>query len=337
MRLLLFILLSAGTITTFGQIGGKRSFEFLNLPTSSRITALGGINVSLIEQDGLQLIANPALSDSITGGEMAISWLNYFADVNQSIVNYVVPWKDKWKFNVGAIYLDYGDFQGFDATGLPTGNFSAKEYAVIIGTSHKLNAFTVGTNLKFAHSLLDNYSASAMLLDIGGTFRPGKSGLTFGMMFKNIGVLLSDYSASSNSKLPFDVQVGTTFKPAYMPFRFSFTAYNLARENIVFFDENLDINESEPGFAEKIFRRVNVGAELLLSKNFQVQFGYNYLLRQELRLQQTAGGAGFSFGLLLRVKRFELNYARSKFHAAGGTNQITLASNLNYFKKKENL
>ncbi len=323
------------TITN-AQIGGKRSFEFLNLPVSSRVTALGGVNVSLVDNDGFQLLNNPALSDSITGGEMGISWLNYFADVNQSTVQAVVPLK-QLKWNIGAVYLDYGDFQGFDPSGNPTGDFTAKEYALIVGTSHRLNSFTLGGNLKFAHSLLDGHGAAALLMDIGGTFRPGSSGLTFGLVFKNVGVLLSDYSSTSGSRLPFDVQVGTTFKPAYMPFRFSFTAYNLPRENIVFFDETLNPGQSEPDFAERIFRHLNMGAELLLSKNFHVQLGYNYLLRQELRLQQSAAGAGFSFGLLLRLKRFELNYSRSKYHAAGGANQLTLASNLNYFRNRKNL
>lgn len=337
MRIRILIIALVFPFLANAQLGGKRAFEFVHLPSNSLLTALGGVNVSLNAENGLMSFNNPALTDSLEAGDLAISWLNYFADINLSTGSYVLGTPGGRKITLGAVFMDYGSFQGFDDTGIQQGKFNAKEYYIIAGTSHQLNAFNLGVNLKFAHSLLESHSASALLMDIGGTFKPGPEGLLFGMTFKNIGFVLSDYSDLAESSIPVDVQVGTTFKPTYMPFRFSITAYNLVRSDAVYFDESLNVNESEPGFGEEIFRRLNFGAELLLSKAFQVQFGYNYLTRKELRLQQTGGGAGFSFGLSLHLKRFELAYAHSQFHAAGGTNQLTLATNIKQFGRKDNL
>jgi len=55
------------------------------------------------------------------------------------------------------------------------------------------------------------------------------------------------------------------------------------------------------------------------------------LIRQELRLQETSGGAGFSYGLLVKIKAFEMAYSRALYHVAGGTNYITLTSDLSKF------
>jgi len=85
-----------------------------------------------------------------------------------------------------------------------------------------------------------------------------------------------------------------------------------------------------------VFRRLIFGTELLLSDNFQLRFGYNHLLRKELKQEATSGGAGFSFGLMLKVKRFEFSYARALYHSAGGSNTIQLTTNLSGIVKKKN-
>jgi hypothetical protein len=143
--------------------------------------------------------------------------------------------------------------------------------------------------------------------------------------------------------LPFDVQIGTSVKPKFMPLRFSFTAHHLHRFDIAYDDPNLstvkDQNGNEVvekvGFADKLARHFVIGTQILLSKNFQLQAGYNHLMRQELKLQNRMAGAGLSFGASLRIKSFEMAYARTYFHAAGGISYITLTGNLATVLKKQ--
>ncbi len=79
------------------------------------------------------------------------------------------------------------------------------------------------------------------------------------------------------------------------------------------------------------------GTEILLSKAFQVQLGYNHLVRQEMKLESRMAGAGLSFGAMLQIKAFGLAYSRAYHHAAGGVSYLTLISDFSsLLKKKEN-
>jgi hypothetical protein len=41
-------------------------------------------------------------------------------------------------------------------------------------------------------------------------------------------------------------------------------------------------------------------------------------------LRNTRSGAGFSWGLMLRIKALEINYGRAIYHITGGVNILTL-------------
>ena len=120
-----------------------------------------------------------------------------------------------------------------------------------------------------------------------------------------------------------------------MPFRFSVTAYNLVRNDFGYVDNsgNSSVVEEASTF-DKIFRRITLGTELILSDNLQIRAGYNHMIREELRLEEVSGGSGFSLGLMFRVKAFEFAYTRAFYHVAGGGNYFTLISNFNTLFKK---
>ncbi|MEO0332804.1 MAG: hypothetical protein AAF223_14160, partial [Bacteroidota bacterium] len=62
--------------------------------------------------------------------------------------------------------------------------------------------------------------------------------------------------------------------------------------------------------------------------------GYNHLTRSTLQLQQTAGGAGFTYGLMFRSNTFRIDFSRAVLHAAGAYNQFSLSLDLDqlFFK-----
>ncbi len=157
------------------------------------------------------------------------------------------------------------------------------------------------------------------------------------MTFKNVGFFLSDYTSTANSEVPFDIHLGVTFKPEHMPVRFSLTSYNLYQGDLTIFDPDNDILlvKEEAGRLDKVFRHINIGTEFIFSKNVHLRAGYNHLIRKELRLDSKSGGAGFSFGFLVRIKTFELAYTRAIYHVAGGGNHFTIGTNLNSIIKKK--
>ncbi|QSE97441.1 type IX secretion system protein PorQ [Fulvivirga lutea] len=311
------------------QIGGQTSYTFTNIPSNTRLVGLGGVNVSLANEDVNLAFSNPALSGDTLSGLASFSYLDYFADAGIVTAIYQHDFGKLGSWFLGVNHLDYGEFDSYDATGADLGTFDSGETQLILGRNHTIGVFTLGASLKFLNSNIGGFNSSALAMDLGGVFSHPSKQVTFGLVFKNVGFILQDYSDDSDSKLPFDIQVGTTIKPEHMPFRFSLTGYNLTDGNISYFDPNNTADEEEPGELDNALRHVNVGVELLLSKNINLRFGYNHLVRQELKLPDTGGGAGFSFGLMFRVKAFEFSYSRGGYHAAGGSNSFTLTANTN--------
>lgn len=322
------------------QLGGSRAFEFLNLPNNARLSALGGTNLTSGWNDPAQVTSNPALLNDSMRNQLVISRLGYFADISNTSLTYVTNIEKYGVWSVHLDFLSYGDIQSFDEQGFLNGDLSVNEYVFAVSNSQVFGPFSVGTNLKLAVSDLASFQASAMLLDIGGTFKHPENDLTVGFTIKNLGFFISDYTEENNSQLPTDIQLGVSYKPEYMPFRFSVTARNLVRSDVTFFDPSTNAlfgQDDEPGFSEEIFRRLVFGTELLISPNFQLRLGYNHLLRQELKLENVSGGAGFSFGLMFKVKRFEFAYSRALYHTAGGSNTLQMNLNLNgLIKRKKN-
>lgn len=322
----------------FCQIGGLRAFDFLNLPGDARTAALGSANVSLHGNDVNAFVQNPSLLDSAMHNLFSISYLNYLGGVNFSNLAYARAFEKYGIWGINLKYIDYGSIASYDATGFETGEIDANEFVLSLAHSRKTGVFTLGGNLKFALSNIAGFKANAILLDLGGNFRHPVKDLKIGLVIKNIGIILKDYTELSQSDLPFDVQLGISFKPEHMPFRFSATAYNLYQADIAFFDPQGTIDNvenNEPGVADKIFRHFVFAAEFVPTENFNIRIGYNHLVRRELRLEEISGGAGFSFGLMFRVKAFEFAYSKALYHLAGNTNHLTLTSNFNTLIKKK--
>ncbi|MFY0599726.1 MAG: type IX secretion system protein PorQ [Cyclobacteriaceae bacterium] len=328
MKYLIFIaiLVSIEAKAQFGQ------YQVLDLPSGARSAALGGTMVSLADGEIQQFMNNPAVLDSVSLTDVSFSYNPYFADINVFSGAFYGNVGKAGPIAFGITYASYGEFDETDDAGNKVGSFTARDYVIAVGKSHSVGLFTLGVNAKLAQSAIESYSSTALTFDLGGVFRMPNKDISFGMAFKNFGFILSDY-AVHQSDLPFDVQLGLTVKPEHMPFKFTLTTYNLVEENLIFRRENEDATSRTSATFDKALRRINIGAELILNKAIQFQIGYNHLRRQELKLDEKAGGAGFSYGISIGVKKIKFRYARAKYHIAGGANFISLETNLNKYKK----
>ena len=331
-------------ISAFAQVGGQRAFSFLNLPVSAKQAALGGANVSARDADGTMLFANPALLNAEMDGRLALGYVDYLADIKQSSALYVFNTQHAGRFGVGLTYLSYGAFEQFDAAGNSMGEFSANEYALSASDAYTSGNFTLAGTLKLAVSGIAGNHSVAALADLGALFKHPTQDFTVGLVVRNAGYQLKTYVGSGHEPMPLDVQLGTSFKPEHMPLRMSITAHHLQQLDLVYLDPNqrgqldADGNEVIPkkNLGDQIARHFAAGAELLLSKNFNLRVGYNHLQRRELRLDNVSGGAGFSFGAMVRISQFQLDYTRATYHASGAANYFTIARNLDSLFKKSN-
>lgn len=308
-----------------GQAGGGRSMTFLNTPGIAKLSALGGINISNVHDNAGMYLYNPALLQTHHHNVFAIHHTFYFADIQLNTLAYALDLGKLGMWSAGLIYMNYGLLDGFDDTGMETGGFSVADYAISLGHSHTSGAFTAGINVKLASSRLAGFDASALLADLGVIFVHPLHDLTLGLTLRNAGVVLRDFTASSESRLPMDLILGSSFKPTHMPFRFSLNLHQLHRLGSYYpgFRQSGSPQE-EPGILDLALRHLVVGTELLLSDNFNLRMGYNHRMRQELRLPETAGGAGLAYGMHFKWRGAAFDLSRMHFHAAGALTQLGL-------------
>jgi hypothetical protein len=329
---------------TAQQLGGRAVFPFLDLPTGAQQAALGGHNVSNRNDDPTMLFANPALLNADMDGRLALSYVAYVADIKQSTGAYVFNTAKYGRFGVGITYLSYGALESLDAGGNSLGTFSVNEYTVGVSDSYTKGKFTFGATAKLGVSGIAGSRSTAGVADLGVVYKHPKEDFTVGLAAKNLGYQFTPYPGTDRAPLPLDVQLGATVKPEHMPVRFSLTAHHLQIWDIQYLDPNqrgpLDEN-NEPkkptkSFGDNLARHFTVSAALVLSKNLQFRVGYNHLARRELRLENTSGSAGLSFGAMLKIAGFQLDYTHAVLQAAGSSEYFTLARNMDsLFKKKD--
>ncbi|MEM6763985.1 MAG: type IX secretion system protein PorQ [Bacteroidota bacterium] len=307
----------------YAQIGGRHVYDFLNLAPSARLNSLGGVNVSLMDDDVHMAAVNPALANDSMHKHVALSWTNYLVDIGYGYTGYSHTIEGVGSLHGGIQFISYGELQGADEFGNLTGTFNANELAAIVGMSREIGPFRYGANLKFIQSNLGGgFTSNGLALDLGGAYT-SKSGLfQAGLAFQNIGFQLTPYVEGGNTEpLPFEIVMGISQKLKYMPLRFSVTLVHLETPRLVFDDPDApmerDLNgnviESEAGFADKLFRHVVFGGEFLLGKALRLRFGYNHMRRQELRAENRGGFTGFSLGAGVKIKRFSLDYGYASY------------------------
>jgi hypothetical protein len=324
------------------QIGGRHIYDFLNLVPSARVSALGGANVSIMDEDPNMAWQNPALMTDSMHQELSLSVVNYLADITYGYAAYAHTFEGIGTFHTGFHYVNYGKFVEADALGNQLGIYHANELAWVVGMARQWRSFSYGLNLKLINSNIAGYNSFGMGFDLGAAYLSGDKLFSAGIVAKNMGIQISKYTPTGmREPLPFELQAGVSYKLQYMPMRFSVVATNLEHPNLIYMDPNsepvfdLSGNEIKPKkrTGDKIARHFVFSTEFLLGKNLRLRGGYNHLRRQELRSEGRSGLSGFSLGVGLRVMRIRIDYGYSNFHAIGGTHHFSLATNLGRFKK----
>lgn len=326
----------------FSQVGGRESFAFLHLPLSARQVALGGVNITSYNKDVSMFTANPALLSDSTDQYLGVNYYAYYAKIGHSSAMFTTKLRNYGNIGFALQSIGYGDFDGYDATGRATGTFKARDFALTIAYSRQINVFRLGVNMKLAQSSMAEYRSSGLLFDIGGVFVHPEMDLVVGINLKNIGFAFNQFTPTSTYRMPFDTQIGVSYKPSQMPFRFSLTAHHLHQFDIAFEESSSttpDIfgnqTDNSVSFTTKLFQHFVFGGEFILGKGFNARFGYNYWQRSSLKVEQRTAFTGFSFGFMLRVKKIEVAFSKAAMHLAGSTNSISIVLNMKDLIKRK--
>ena len=348
MRLVLVMsFLLVGLFST-AQIGGNSTYQFLNVPVSSRVGAMGGSALSIRDDDPNLTLNNPSLLTQPMSTSVTLTYLNYFADINYGYVSYIHDIKKWGTFSAGLNYIDYGKFLETDPGGNELGNFTAGEYAFVLGWGKSIDSlFSVGANLKPIYSNLYEYHSFGMALDVAATYYNPKSNIGVSAVVRNIGTQITTYvEGTEREPIPFEIQMGVSKKLKYVPIRLSVDLVQLQNWNLAFNDSTYitntnkkltdeeKIEKNQTSIWDEAFRHVIVGAEIIPSKSFSVRFGFNYKRRAELGLDDSAGLTGLSWGFGFIIKKFYLSYGSARYHLAGSSNHFTVSTNIGDFYKK---
>jgi len=205
----LFFLLIFSQIT-FAQIGGNNIYEFINLPISARVSALGGNLITVKDDDNALAYRNPSVLNPLMHKQITFNSAFYPAGINYGFLGYGFHLnKIGTTFNGGLQYITYGDFIAADETGLQTGEFGAAEYVFNIGAGRQYSEqISYGINLKTIYSRLESYNSLGVAADAAVMYADTATNFTATLVFKNIGTQLSTYIDGNREKIPFEVQAG---------------------------------------------------------------------------------------------------------------------------------
>ncbi len=340
---LLFVFGLIGKNEVAAQIGGTTNFQVLQVISPARMGAMGG-NALAVKDGDLQLgLYAPSLMDSTTSGQISFGFNRLFGEASISHAGYAHHVKGLGTLSLGLISLNYGSFDMTDETGTSIGSFNAGEYLFQAGISRQLDEyFSIGANVKFALSELAEYKATALAVDVSGTYYNPVSRFTATVMMRNIGRSLSSYRPGMPENIPFEIQAGISKRLDKAPIRFGIVYENaqtwrLSRDRTgetirdPLTGEQIDV-ENE-GFMETFARHLVFHTELLLSENFHIRVGYNYNRRQELKIDSRPGTVGFTYGFGLKVSKFHLSYGRATYSLAGVANHFGLTVKFDDFRK----
>jgi hypothetical protein len=344
----LFVFASLISFAANAQVGGNNTFEFLNLPISARVSALGGNLLTARDGDLNVALVNPSLLSDSMDNNLALSYINYFSDVNYGYAAYAKKFnKIGGVFSSGIQYLDYGKFIRADEIGNQDGTFSANEMSFNLSYARSIldSNLYVGATLKTIYSHLESYTSTGSALDLGATYMRPKRGWTAALVIKNLGRQWKTY-AGHKEKLPFEIQLGLSMKPKHVPFRLSLVYENFEKWDLTYVDPANPVLTEDPLTGEpikqhkykivgdKFMRHMVIGGEFIITKNFFLRGGFNYQHRKELKVPEKRGMTGFSFGFGFRVYKFHFSYARAVYHLAGASNNFSISFDLNSFAKK---
>lgn len=326
-NILLFAL--SAILSANAQSRSGDAYEFLDLPTTSRSTALGGQQAVLGVGEAGFFFQNPAALNDTLSGSISLNVTPLPGSITYGSASYVHHFEKLGTFALGVQYINYGSFDWTDEDENDLGTFKAQEAAIYMSYARKMTPhLTLAATLKPIFSKLESYGSFGLAMDMGAMYTSESRLLTAGILIRNLGAQVTKYHEDGeHESLNTDMRIGMTYKPEYAPFRFSLTM-----KDIFHWDLSTD-RENSIDWGDNLMRHLVWGLEIIPIRNFFVGFGYNQRVRKELRSSGAGGMAGFSWGFGLRILKIDIAYGMRRYHLAGSANSISVSTNLNRFIK----
>ena len=302
MKKIVFTALTALFVPSCQAQDSQTAFQFLRLPVSAHVAALGGDNITIGDDDATLAFHNPALISNAANGSLALGMMTYMQGSLTANAAYQRYAGERGTWGVQARFINYGEMKETTYNGEQTGTFGAKDIAVGGTFAYALtNRITGGITTKLITSYIGQYSSLAAGVDLGLNYYDAKRQWSISAVARNLGGQLTAYE-NDFERMPLDLQVGVTKRLVGSPLRFSATLVRL--------------NDWQYGLGKHLV----LGADLLLSEQFYLAAGYNALRAAEMKItageEESSHGAAFSLGGGIQLERLKLHVAYAKLHVS---------------------
>ena len=338
----LVILLGINVLRVDAQVTNG-TFRALTDANSARVVALGGLPLPVHDGDLQTVVFNPSAISPEMDNQMTLSYVGDFnIGTNFATAQYSRTFERLGSFAASVQYYNYGNMQYASESGYTDGStFNVSDYAVTLGWGRELtDKWSIGANLKYAGLQYESSRAGALGVDVAATYW-SYSNWVFTLAARNIGrQLFCKEMYLDNKWLPFSLDFMASKKLDHLPLTIIMGYKDIQHWNKLYYDP-LDLagyynpitgTYQEPSKVAKFFTNLAchlvVGGELALGKNLSLRASYNYETHRNMGVPEGRTLVGFSAGFGVKIKAFQLDYARSRNNIVGSPNFLTLRVDL---------
>ena len=308
--LLVLITYHLSLITAFSQ-ESQTAYNFLRLPVSAHVAAVGGDNITLTDDDATLIFHNPALIGGVSDKSINLNFMTYMEGAKTASAAFVKGAGDRGTWGITGQYMDYGTMKETTTMNEDLGTFSARDVAIGGTFAYALtNTLSGGITAKFISSHIAGYNSMAVGVDLGLNYYNEQSEWSLSAVARNLGGQIKAYD-DEFERIPFDLQIGVSKRLQGAPLRFHATLSRLT------------------DWDEAIGRHIAIGADVLLGENIYIAAGYNFRRAHEMKISDSEGssahGAGFSLGAGLSLQRFKLHLGYGKYHVSASSLLINIS------------
>ena len=129
-RNVIITLITACASTTISAQDSETAYNFLRLPVSAHVAAVGGDNISLAEDDATMIFHNPALISGVSDNSINLNYMTYMEGAKNVSASFVKLAGERSSWGVSAQLMDYGRINQTTAYNEHLGKFSARDIAI---------------------------------------------------------------------------------------------------------------------------------------------------------------------------------------------------------------
>ncbi len=292
----------------------QTAYNFLRLPVSAHVAALGGDNITLTENDATLIFHNPALIQQVDDRTLNLNMMTYMQGTVTGSASFVKAFGTRGTWGVSGRYLDYGKMKETDDQGKQTGTFGARDVAIGGTFAYGLTEhISGGITAKLVASYISNFSSLATAVDLGLNYYDPDNEWSISAVARNLGGQLEAFE-DDFERMPLDLQLGVSKRLIGSPLRLTATLVRL--------------NDWEYGIGKHLL----VGADVILSNQFYLAAGYNAMRASEMKVsngdEMSTHGAGLSLGGGIQLQKLKLHVAYAKYHVSASSLLINISYTL---------